>query len=186
MRGAIVPFGDYTRYSTGELLTAFREGPSRLRRAIEGMTESELQARARGPNKWSAQEIVIHTMDSEIQGAFRVRKAWCEPGGAWPGYNQDAWTQALDHQGAGAEQREVALELFALLRKATVAVFERATAEDWTSRCGVHPEFGSLTLRQLLELYADHSERHVEHILEIRRLLGRPLEMAPLLPERLY
>jgi hypothetical protein len=186
MRGTATPFGDYSRYTTAELIEAYRQGANRLRIVLAGLSEDELLARPRGEGKWSAQEIVIHVMDSEVQGVFRIRKAWAEPGAEWPGYNQDAWTAAIGHQSAGPDQRELAIQVFDLLRKATLPIFERATASDWTSRHGVHPEFGPLTLRQLLELYADHSERHVEHILTIRNLIGRPLELPSLLPYRLY
>jgi hypothetical protein len=43
-----------------------------------------------------------------------------------------------------------------------------------------------VTLRNLLELYADHSERHVAQIVERRERLGVPVDLAPLLAERLY
>lgn len=52
-------------------------------------------------------------------------------------------------------------------------------------------EWVDLALRQLLELYADHIERHLRRIGEVRESLGRPLVLsypfeAPLypLPER--
>jgi hypothetical protein len=89
----------------------------------------------------------------------------------------------LNHQ---AEGRELAIELFTSLRKATLALFERAETADWTTRWGMHPEYGRMTLRNLLELYADHSERHIVQVLDIRARLGRPLALPSLLLDRLY
>ncbi|MFW6201242.1 MAG: DinB family protein, partial [Gemmatimonadota bacterium] len=71
------------------------------------------------------------------------------------------------------------------LRATTLPLLTAASADDWT-RTGVHPDYGSITLRNLLELYADHTERHVEQIAERRELLGSPIGIEPLLPERLY
>jgi plasmid replication initiation protein len=46
----------------------------------------------------------------------------------------------------------------------------------------VHHIFGVMTLRQLLEMYADHGERHIAQILELRRRLDIPSPMTVLLP----
>jgi hypothetical protein len=185
MRGTSVSFPDYTFYSTGQLLTAYVEGPQRMRRAIEGLSEEELRARARGPDRWSIHEIILHSADSEVQGTLRIRKVWSEPSPLLPYTDQDAFSRELGYAREGREARERALSLLALLRQHTVHLFERATAHDW-AKVGTHPEYGEVTLRNLLELYADHTERHVEQILEGRRLLGRTLAMQSLLPRRLY
>jgi len=185
MRGAVVAFPDYTFYSTPQLLAAFSAGPARLRASLDELLEHDLHARPRGPATWSIHEIVLHVTDSELQGTYRMRKVWSEPGALLPGYNQDVWASALAYQRSNGEARELALALFALLREETAALLENAGAEDWR-KGGVHPDYGSITLRNLLELYADHSERHVEQVLACRRLLGRGLEVEPLLERRLY
>src|SRR2546423_13437873 len=113
---------DYSHYSTPQLIEAFQQGPTRIRTALRDLSEEELQARPRGPDTWSAQEITMHLTDSELIGTVRIRKAWAEPGVAWPAYDQDAWTPILNHQSAGADGREVAIESFTSLRKATLAL----------------------------------------------------------------
>jgi hypothetical protein len=185
MRGLISSFPDYSYYATAQLLAAFADGAARLRAAIDGLTDEECRARPRGPTKWSIHEIVIHVADSEMQGTFRIRKAWSEPSPVLPMYDQDAWVREIDYQGQDAAARERALTLLALLREQTLPLFRRATAEDW-EKSGTHPEFGTVTLRNLLELYADHVERHIDQILESRARLGRPLAMPQILPRRLY
>jgi|SRR5580704_16933547 hypothetical protein len=179
-------FPTYDRYTNEELIRAYAAGPARLMDVVQGIDEVGLRMRPRGPASWSIQEIVMHLTDSEIQGAFRVRKAWAEPGAPWPVYDQDVWTPALDHQRAGPEARAVSVALFAALRRATLPFFQRAEPADWRRANGAHPVFGRVTLRDLLAMYADHSERHIGHILTIRTLLGIPLEYALLLPDRLF
>lgn len=77
------------------------------------------------------------------------------------------------------------LSLFEFLRKTTGALLNKCTENDWTKN-GVHPQRGKMNLRGLLELYADHSERHLGQILERRTLVGKPLQMKLILEDRLY
>lgn len=64
-------------------------------------------------------------------------------------------------------------------------LFREASRADWDKTVS-HPEWGPLTLRQLLELYADHSERHIEQIVHMGELLGRAMEIPMMLTTRLY
>jgi hypothetical protein len=186
LRGSTTTFPSYAQYTTDQLLEAFSQGPDRLRAAIAGLTEAELRTRARGPKHWSAHEIVLHTTDSELQGAYRFRKIWGQSGCELPSYDQDAWARELDYLGSNtAEDRENALALLAALRRQMTPLLRRATPEVW-NRWGIHAEYGKVTLRNVFELYADHTERHIAQILELRRLLGRPADLTLLLPERLY
>jgi len=179
-------FPPYGQYTHDELLDAFTKGAERLRAAIAGLGEEDLRARARGPQKWSAHEIVMHTADSEIQGAYRFRKIWAQSGCDLPGYDEDAWARGLDYLGGHtAADRDNALELLANLRRAVTPLLLRASGETW-KRWGTHHQFGKITLRNMLELYADHSERHVAQILHLRGILGKPSSLPMLLPERLY
>jgi len=137
------------------------------------------------PSKWTIQEIVCHVADSETVGAIRIRLALAEPGAAFPGYDQGRFAEGLGYASFDAPLVRDTLDLFSRLRSISARLLRRATPEAW-KRAGVHPEWGPVTLRQLLELYADHGERHLEQILERRRRLGLPLAMDRLLPERLY
>jgi hypothetical protein len=185
MLGTTTAFPDYSYYTTTELLNAYAAGAARLRQSLDGLTEDELRAHPRGPDKWSIQEIVLHTADSEMQGAYRFRKVFCEPGALLPLIDQDVWSRTLDYNGQPASVRERALTLIGIVRDQVIHVLRDASPEDW-DKSGTHPEFGEVTLRNLLELYADHIERHVEQVLSSRARLGRPLSIDSMLPRRLY
>ncbi|NOT08079.1 MAG: DUF664 domain-containing protein [Gemmatimonadales bacterium] len=185
VHGSLPPFPSYSQYTYDQILGAFTQGPDRLRAAIAGLSEEELRIRARGPRQWSAHEIVLHTTDSEIQGTYRFRKVWAQSGCELPSYDQDAWARELDYLGScTAEDRENALELLAALRRAATPLLMRATADYW-NRWGTHLAYGKITLRNVLELYADHTERHIAQILQIRDILGKPTNLPLLLPDRL-
>lgn len=185
MRGSSDAFPDYSFYPTDVLIAAFAAGADRYRQAIAGLSDEQIRTRARGEGRWSIHEIILHTADSEMQGTFRIRKTWSEPPSLWPVHDQDVWSREIGYQSQDTSARERALTLLGLLRQQTVPIFQRATGRDW-EKSGTHPEFGAMTLRNLLELYADHSERHIEQILETRRLLSSAIEMPSLLPHRLY
>ena len=174
----------YSQVSSNKLLEAFDQGPARLRNILVDLTPDHLKAKPR-PGKWSIQEIVMHVADSEIMGAARVRQAYTQPGSSFAVYDQDVWANRLGYQEQGNAAVQNALKLFESLRRPTSAIFHQARAEDW-GKLGVHPEHGQVTFRNLLELYADHSERHIEQILYIRSLLGKTIEFQLLLEGRLY
>ncbi len=166
------------------LLQAFDAGQERLVKAVSGLDAKELSTHSR-PGKWSVKDIIIHVADAEIMGAGRIRQVFAEPGCTLAGYEQAVWADVLDYSNQVNEAVQTSLALFEMLRRATSPLFHRARAQDW-SKIGLHPEHGEVTLRNLLELYADHSERHIEQILEHRVLLQRPLDLQLLLKERLY
>lgn len=174
----------YESLSTDELLEVYGAGPARVREVLSGLSSSQLKERV-APARWSIQEIAFHLADAEIMGAGRMRLALAEPGVMVPVYDQDAWAEALDYSGAGAGDLDRALGLFDALRKVTRRILPEPGHEAW-QRTVEHPEWGTATLRQLLELYADHSERHIERILEIRGELGYALDYPLLLESRLY
>jgi uncharacterized damage-inducible protein DinB len=185
MRGAVVSFPTtYAEHSTAHLVSVYKRAPERLRTVLGRLTLDELRARPR-PNKWSMLEIAAHVADSELSGAFRFRLAFAQPGSALPFYDQDAWAEQLAYRRLDEGGLERTLRLFDLLRESSGAILDRLTAEDWQCS-GTHAEYGPVTLRNLLELYADHGERHIGQILTLRELLGKPIAFPLLLEERLY
>jgi len=174
----------YSQIETGKLLEVFDQGPARLRNVLADLTQNHLKANPR-PGKWSIQEIVMHVADSEIMGAARIRQTYTQPGSSFAVYDQDVWANQLGYRELDNPAVQNALKLFESLRRTTSLIFHQARVEDW-DKSGVHAEHGEVTLRNLLELYTDHSERHIEQILYIRSLLDKTIEFQLLLERRLY
>ncbi|MFQ5603767.1 MAG: DinB family protein [bacterium] len=174
----------YEKYRHDELLSVYAAAPERLRQAVEGLTESELKMRP-VPDKWCIQELVIHLADAEIMGAARIKQTYAEPGCTFSVYDQDAWAKALNYRELNSKSFYSYLILFDSVRLNNSKLFQQANSEDW-QKSGCHPEWGLLTLRNLLEMYADHGERHLSQILTLRRFLKKPLALPRLLEERLY
>ena len=182
-----VPPDVYRDVPLPRLLAAFDTAPARLRAAVAGLTEEQLRARPR-PGKWSVLEIALHVTDADIVGASRFRHALAQPGITVVGYDQDAWADALGYNDTPLAALAESLDLFASIRRNSAALFRRAAADRAWDRVVHHPERGALTLRNLLELYADHGDRHIAQILANRELLGVPPSprVELVLPERLY
>lgn len=185
MIGAAVRFPQaYAAFGTDLLVDVYARGPERVWRALNGLTEETLGARPL-PGKWTVLEIAIHLADSELIGAARIRLVLAADEPRLPGYDQDRWARDLRYASSDSARLASSLDLFAALRLATLPLLIGAAPGDW-SRTGTHPDHGPVTLRNLLELYADHSERHIAQILSRRELLSVPVALPLLLPERLY
>lgn len=185
MRGVISRFpATFTHLGTPVLLRAYEAGPRRLRQALTGLSREDLRAKPE-PAVWCIQEVVMHVADSELNGAARIRLVRAQPGSSFYSYDQDVWAHVFRYRDADEHAVEAAIDLFEALRVTTLPLFASATDADWHAT-GIHPEHGTVTLRNLLELYADHSERHIAQIVQRRGRLGHPIILPPLLPERLY
>lgn len=174
----------YAAIPTANLIAAYAAGPARLRQALHGLVPEDMRQRPRAA-KWSILETALHVTDSDVVGAGRIRLALAQPGEAFYAYDQVRWVRTLGHQDADRGALERALAVLDAVRAWTLPLLARATPAQW-AHTAVHPEFGAVTLRNLLELYADHVERHVAQVLECRRLLLRPLTLPPILEPRLY
>lgn len=174
----------YSQRATAELLTVYATGPLRIAQALEGLSDAELRARPI-TGKMSSLELALHVVDSELIGATRIRLVHAQPGAHLMKYDSEQWARELNHNQADAAALASNMGLLGRLRETALRLFENATAADW-AKTGLHPAYGLITLRNLLELYADHAERHVGQIVERRRLLGNPKDMPTLLAPRLY
>jgi len=184
-KGEAMAFPDVlSDVSTEALVGVFEAAPARLRLALDGLSDADEIARPIA-GKWSIREIVAHLADAETVGAARFRFTLAEPGVQLPVYDEAAWARALDYQDAAIGRLADTLALFSALRSASARVLRRQPDDAWRRRAR-HPQWGDVTLRELLELYTDHGERHIEQIVERRVRLGRPVAVEPLLAARLY
>ncbi len=170
----------YPDLSIDRLVAVYAAGPARLRHALVGLGETELLARPID-GKWSIQEITIHLADAEIMGAARFRQALTGSDRTFSFYHQEIWCNQFDYQHAGPAALDLAVDLFSALRATTTILLKQAAPERMTCT-GYHPEHGNMSVRQLIESYAAHSENHLHQILDRRSRLGKPIELEPLLP----
>ena len=146
-----------------ETLERFRRGPEVLAVVLTGVYGEETDFTP-GPGKWSIRQIVAHLADAELVGAQRFRQVIAEEDPKILAFDKEAWARNLDYGRRQPKQalesfRRVRAENYELLKELPEAAFERK---------GVHSERGPLTLRQLLEGFADHAESHARQMQAIR------------------
>lgn len=174
----------YSTYSNEELLNIYGKAPGKIKESLTGLSYDEL-TRQVIPEKWTIAEIVCHLADAELVGSSRIRQTITQSDPDFAYYDEAIWARKLQYEKNSHELIETHLDLFKILRTINSKLLERLQKKDWQS-IGYHPKRGPVTLRNLLELYADHGERHLEQILERRGLIGKSITVEIDLPVRLY
>jgi hypothetical protein len=146
-----------------ESLERFRRGPELLAMVLTGVYGDETDF-SLTPGKWSIRQLIAHLADAELVGAQRFRQVIAEDNPPLGAFDQDAWARNLDYARKQPKQslesfRRVRAENYELLKSLPESAFERT---------GVHSERGAVTLRQLLDTYAEHAESHARQMQAIR------------------
>lgn len=155
-------------YSIEEALSHLENGPSEVRKALEGANAEELDWPE--PGGWSSRQVVTHLLDTEVVYSMRFRKIIAEDDAILPAFDQNRWTEFLT---PGRDPART-LETFEHLRRDNVALLRAVTATPARlDRTGRHPEYGVLTLRDHLLHLAPHDLNHAAQIRRIREKYRR-------------
>ncbi len=147
------------------LIDEIAAAPGRLRAAVEDLADPQLDTPYR-PGGWTIRQVVHHIPDSHLNAYMRFKLAITENHPTIRTYDESAW-------GGLADAREAdigpSLALLDALHERWTGWLRTLEPGEW-ERTLDHPEVGSLTVDQLLALYAWHGRHHVAHI---TRLLER-------------
>ena len=107
---------------------------------------------------------MAHLADAELVAGHRFRQVIAEENPTLVAFDQDAWAANLDYARRKPKQsletfRRLRAENYELLKDLPDSAFERA---------GNHTERGRVTLGQMLEGFAAHTESHARQIETIR------------------
>ena len=146
-------------------IDSYGEAHRNLLSALEGFPQEMWQYKP-DPDEWSIHEIIVHITDSEANSYIRCRRFLAEPGQNLMAYDPDLWSRELDYH---EQSPEDALELFRWLRKKSYDLILDAPSEVWTREC-LHPESGTMTMDEWLDIY----ERHIpEHVAQMQAVFER-------------
>ena len=143
-------------------IETLRQLPARLRAAVSGLSDSQLDTPYRDGG-WTVRQVVHHFADSHANSYVRIKLALTED---WPTikpYDEALWASLPDSRA----QIEPSLLFLDGLHQRMVAVLESMTEEDF-QRGFNHPERGRMTLAANLAVYEWHSRHHVAHIANLR------------------
>lgn len=135
-----------------------------LGEAVAGLSEAAWDTRYR-PGGWTVRQVVHHLPDSHLNAYTRFKLALTEDEPTIKPYDEARWAELADTR---ATPPEVSLILLDALHQRWVVLLE-SMAEAEFARALRHPEHRrTLTLDEMLALYAWHGRHHVAHVRAVR------------------
>jgi DinB superfamily len=141
--------------------------PENLRRAVEGLSDAQLDTPYR-PGGWTVRQLVHHIADSHLNSYSRFRWAVTEDVPSIKTYNEAVWAELPDAKMAPVEW---SLALIEPLHARWVLLLRSFGDAEFRRRI-MHPEWGEINVDWLLAQYAWHSRHHVAHINKLREREG--------------
>ncbi len=145
-------------------LQSMKEVPAKLRQAVNGLTNEQLDTQYR-PDGWTVRQVVHHVPESHMNGYIRFKWGLTEDEESLiKTYDEVRWAETIDIKDAPIEMSLILLEA---VHVRWVYLLERLSDELW-GRFYNHPETGKLSLKKALALYAWHGEHHIAHITTLK------------------
>jgi len=148
-------------------LDDIEQTPARLRAAVQGLSEQQLNTPYRNGG-WTVRQVVHHVPDSHMNAYIRFKLALTEEEPTIRPYMEDRWAELPESRSAPVE---LSLALLENLHTRWMLTLRAIPPEDW-QRTFRHPEMGLMSLDKALALYAWHGRHHVAHVTELRKAKG--------------
>ncbi len=140
--------------------------PVLLREAISGLTAEQLDEPYR-PGGWTVRQVVHHLPDSHMNAFIRFKLALTEDTPTIKPYDEARWAELPDAKAA----IDPSLSLLENLHKRWDVLLRGMAPADFARKFN-HPEAGTMTLDDYLQVYAWHGRHHVAHIASLRERKG--------------
>jgi hypothetical protein len=156
-----------SRESREQHIEVIAAAPARLRDAINGLTDQQLDTPYR-PEGWTVRQVVHHFADSHMNAYVRFKLALTEEEPTIKTYDEKRWAELKD---ARSGPLDPSLQLIEGLHRRWVASLELLSDADF-ERPLRHPELGVLRLDTYLAAYSWHCRHHTAHITSLRRRMA--------------
>jgi uncharacterized damage-inducible protein DinB len=164
--GRFTPSPPYSASQRAEQIQILRDLPGRLRAAVHGLDDAQLDTPYREEG-WTVRQVVHHVADSHMNSYVRFKLALTEYEPTVKPYDEAAWAMLADNR----MPVEVSLALTDALHRRWVDLLESLTEKDFQKKFN-HPERGPQDLATNVALYAWHSRHHTAHITGLRARMG--------------
>ncbi len=161
--GRFSPPADYPDTFIADCIRRIEQAPARLRDAVAGLTDAQLDTPYRDGG-WTVRQLIHHVADSHMNASIRFRLALTEEEPTIKPYREGQWARLEDaaHSDIGSS-----LTLLDALHRRWVILLRSMTHDQFRRRLN-HPENGAMTLERSLALYAWHGEHHAAHVTALR------------------
>jgi uncharacterized damage-inducible protein DinB len=164
--GKFVPEENLSDARRSELIAHIAETPAKLRAAVKGLDDKQLDTPYR-EGGWSVRQVAHHLPDSHMNAFVRFKLGLTEDSPTIKPYDEKLWAGLADAR----LPIEPSLTLLESLHTRWVSLLKAMTADDYQRKIK-HPELGELTLERYLGLYAWHGRHHVAHVTSLRERMG--------------
>lgn len=165
--GRFDPAAPVSAVGRAALIDSIADMPRRLRAALQGMTDEQLDTPYRDGG-WTVRQLAHHVPDSHMNAYIRFRWALTEPAPTIKTYDEKAWAELPDAKRAPIG---MSLDLLDALHIRWVTLL-RALKDDDFVRGITHPEMGRMSLGTLLNMYEWHGRHHVAHVTNLCTRIG--------------
>jgi len=148
-----------TREERWRKIDAFGRAPQALSAALRQFPKKMWLYKPQA-DAWSIHEIILHLADSEANGYIRCRRLIAEPGKQVLAYDHEAWAGALGYSHQSTKQ---ALDLFRRMRMMTYQLLVAVPELVWANTVE-HPEMGTISLEQWLEIHESQVPQRLEQM----------------------
>lgn len=145
--------------SRAALIDALARAPAELRALVTGLSDGQLDTPYR-PGGWTIRQVVHHVFDSHANAYVRMKLCVTEDTPTIRTYDEAKWAELPEARTAPVA---ISLDLLDALHRRWV-LFLRALPADAFSRTVRHPDWGPMTLDDLLAQYAWHGRHHAAHV----------------------
>jgi uncharacterized damage-inducible protein DinB len=149
-----------------ERIQRIQDLPQNLRAAVNDLSDAQLDTPYRDGG-WTVRQLVHHVADSHFNAVVRLRLALSEDHPTIKPYNQDAWAKQADY----ALPVELSLTMLDSLHTRWTVLW-KSLAENDFARTLNHSENGTMSVDDVLNVYAAHGDKHVAHITHLRTVKG--------------
>src|SRR6202035_3470858 len=101
--------GPHTAKKKQELLDHIEQAPSRLRAAVQGLSDAQLDTPYR-PDGWTVRQVVHHVPDSHLNAYVRMKLAVTEDTPAIKTYEEARWAELPEAKSGQVEMSLALLE----------------------------------------------------------------------------
>ena len=149
-------------------IAIIRDFPARLTELVTPLSEEQLKTRYL-PGEWTVQQIVHHLPESHMNSFSRLKFILTEDHPTLQPYDQAKWALLPD---VNLTPIQASLDILKGLHERWANLFA-SLSDEQCQRTGYHPENGDMTPDDLLVMYSDHCDIHVEQI--TRTLAAAPV-----------
>lgn len=149
------------------LLAQLAEAPGKLRAAVAGLSDSQLDTPYRSGG-WTVRQVVHHLADAHVNWYIRSKLAITEDLPLTKPYAEQLWSELADARNSPIEP---SLQIFEGVTARWRRLFESLAPGEW-SRKFSNAEWGELSVEDTLRGIAWHSRHHTAHITVLRKRMG--------------